>query len=319
MHARLLCPLLFFSCSGPQQQATAPAPEPPPAAESMAVLRLTGPDLASQDMRALDNLLSVAASKLGPYKVVTPGDIEAQIGFERLKDAVGCANCMSNIGDIVGAKYLLSGEVVRLAQDLLITLSVIDLQEQTAVARGKAQIESNAAYFPEGIDRAVRDLFGAAPKPGGYVPPETTSDAMAGIGVCREGPEKCLIQCQLGRGRHCHDLALMYFDGRGVDPDLQQAMDLFENACESDYYEGCNAAGDVYFTGQRGVNKDHFEAKKLYENACSGGSGKGCDQLGTIYASGSSVEQSNAKAATYYRKACDVGYAPGCQHLEQIK
>ena len=62
----------------------------------------------------------------------------------------------------------------------------------------------------------------------------------------------------------------------------------------------------MYLAG-RGVERDDAKAAAFYKKACDGGHMDGCVQLGLLYAEGDGVVKDPAKAKALFEKACDGG------------
>ena len=84
--------------------------------------------------------------------------------------------------------------------------------------------------------------------------------------------------------------------------------------CGVGSFEDCFALGESYRKGD-GVPRDARRAAGFYERACEGGYAPGCFNLGKSYTEGEGVGQDWARAAELYWLACDGGYAAGCNNL----
>ena len=71
---------------------------------SIVVMPLKGASFAPRQLEAINSLLVLAADELGPHRVVTRDDLEAQLSREKLKDLLGCNSvvCAAEIGDRPG-------------------------------------------------------------------------------------------------------------------------------------------------------------------------------------------------------------------------
>lgn len=87
-------------------------------------------------------------------------------------------------------------------------------------------------------------------------------------------------------------------------PETGDAEALFAEALR--YYEG------------DGVDKDMDKALLLFEKSTEQGFAPGQDNLGFMYETGSGVPRDAALAAEWYRKAGEQGYASGCWHLAML-
>src|SRR5262249_52636242 len=78
---------------------------------TVAILELAGePSTASLRSTIVDRLAS-EISRRPNLKAITKNDIQALLGLERMKDALGCGDvsCLAEIGGALGADRLMSG------------------------------------------------------------------------------------------------------------------------------------------------------------------------------------------------------------------
>ena len=61
-------------------------------------------------------------------------------------------------------------------------------------------------------------------------------------------------------------LASLYEQGKGVEKDMELALNYMQKASDMDYGPALCALGDMYYEG-RGVNQNYDEAVALYERA----------------------------------------------------
>ena len=87
-----------------------------------------------------------------------------------------------------------------------------------------------------------------------------------------------------------------------------------QSTCGVGSFEDCFELGEAYRKGD-GVPRDARRAAEFYERACDGGYAPGCHNLGKSYTEGEGVGQDWAQAAELYWRACDGGYAEGCNNL----
>ena len=62
------------------------------------------------------------------------------------------------------------------------------------------------------------------------------------------------------------------------------------------------------------ARQDYFKAMQFYKKACDLGNASGCNNLGSLYAKGRGVKQNESIAKQYYGKACDFGDQMGCDN-----
>jgi hypothetical protein len=108
----------------------------------------------------LGGILAKSVTNLG-YEVISPADLQAMIGLERLKDLVGCESdtaCLTELGGALGADLLIGGSVGKLGKIYNVTLSLVDNNE--AKSKGRFQGEAGtASALTKTIKRGVAILF----------------------------------------------------------------------------------------------------------------------------------------------------------------
>lgn len=120
--------------------------------------------------------------------------------------------------------------------------------------------------------------------------------------------------CERGDPNGCLQLGRMQAKGLGLPRDRPAAWRHLSRACQLDDAQGCAAAGLLRYLGA-GVDRDEDEAATLLEKGCKGDSEMACLQLAILHARGAPkalIDQSDARALTLYRKACDLCSAKAC-------
>ncbi|MBI3178694.1 MAG: hypothetical protein HYZ27_03480 [Deltaproteobacteria bacterium] len=133
---------------------------------SIAVLPLQIKRLERELGALLDELLVSNVSASGCFKVISSSDINAMLGLEKLKDVSGCSDtaCAAEIGGALGVDLLLSGTVGRLGDNLLVSLSVIDITKSEVLGRLTSNIPQDENQIPGYLREAVRKLFANVPE-----------------------------------------------------------------------------------------------------------------------------------------------------------
>ena len=99
------------------------------------------------------------------YQVIGVKEINAALGFERLKDAVGRedTSCAAEIGGALGVQYLLTGSVGVLGKELLVQLTLMDVTSATVIERGRGVVANDENLYrqADGAPRcALRNIAG---------------------------------------------------------------------------------------------------------------------------------------------------------------
>lgn len=98
--------------------------------------------------------------------------------------------------------------------------------------------------------------------------------------------------------------------------DYIQAKKYFEKACGLNASVGCDALGNLYYSGE-GVEKDLIKAAYFYSKACELKESFGCGALAVLYINGQGVEKNLTKADQYISKACKLGDQEACEALKE--
>jgi localization factor PodJL len=111
-----------------------------------------------------------------------------------------------------------------------------------------------------------------------------------------------------------YELALRYTEGRGVAPNLAEAVQWFERAANHGLAPAQYRLGSLYEKGQ-GVKKDLETARRLYTAAAEKGNGKAMHNLAVLHAEGISGDPDYRSAAQWFRKAADHGVSDSQYNL----
>jgi TPR repeat protein len=105
------------------------------------------------------------------------------------------------------------------------------------------------------------------------------ADFAAGLDAYQKGDyaaaqREWLPLAEQGSAAAQYNLALMYYDGKGVPQDYTQAANWFLRAAEQDYIEAQHNLGAMYGVG-KGVKRDYVQAYK-WLNICASKGNQGC-------------------------------------------
>ena len=147
-------------------QRSVPARQPATRREgSVVVLPLVPKRTDAATVEILTDILVNAVANVSGYGVIAPADLDAMLGAERMKEALGCdsVSCYADIGGALNAQFLVSGSVSRLGSRSIVTLSMVDTKGQKVLSRGRAETENNEDLYMAAIEQAVSDLITQAP------------------------------------------------------------------------------------------------------------------------------------------------------------
>jgi TPR repeat protein len=87
-----------------------------------------------------------------------------------------------------------------------------------------------------------------------------------------------------------------------------------EKECEQGAADRCRRLGVTYQMGA-GVDKDEARATTYFARACAMKNAPACLSAGQMYEFAHGVAKDDAKAASFYEQACTIGYSAGCYNL----
>lgn len=105
----------------------------------------------------------------------------------------------------------------------------------------------------------------------------------------------------------CVKLGNEYFS----EQNYVRASKLYKTACDGGGMSGCHNLALLYGQG-KGVRQNYSKANELRKTACDGGSMPSCFNLGEAYEQGTGVRQDKSKAKSLYGVACDGENQNGC-------
>ena len=94
------------------------------------------------------------------FEAIGPDDINSMIGFEKVKEAVGCddATCVAELGNALGVDYLAAGTVAKLEGSMVLTLKLFDVRQTKVLARANRIADGGPSTLPRLIGEAVQEL-----------------------------------------------------------------------------------------------------------------------------------------------------------------
>lgn len=133
------------------------------AKKKLAVMPLKNKRVPAEVVEVLDELLlTQAASAVGhKFEIVGASDINAMLGLDRMKNALGCddVSCAAEIGGALGVDGLIAGSVSRLGSEITITLKLINIDRQRVDSRAASTVQQNEDLYRRALTEAVASLF----------------------------------------------------------------------------------------------------------------------------------------------------------------
>ena len=103
-----------------------------------------------------------------------------------------------------------------------------------------------------------------------------------------------------------------------MEHDIEKMYALSERACSLNYADACGNLGNLYFEGI-GVDKNINTANSYFKKGCESGSSISCYNYGNSYLNGTGVKRNKKTAKSYYGKSCDFGSQAGCEAYKKLK
>ena len=125
----------------------------------VAVMPLKAMEISKELAFVVDELVLTELQNAG-FEAIGPEDINALVGFESVRDAVGCndASCMVEIGNALGVPYLVAGSIASLDGSTVMTLKLIDVVNTRVVARVNKVDQGGRREIPRVVANTVGSL-----------------------------------------------------------------------------------------------------------------------------------------------------------------
>lgn len=117
-------------------------------------------------------------------------------------------------------------------------------------------------------------------------------------------------------GGQCN-LGDMYEAGHGVSQNYEEAVKWYRKAAEQGDARGQCNLGDMYILRGNGI-EDHQKAMKWYRTAAEQGDAEGQYMLGAMYSNDKMISQNYGEAVKWIRKAAEQGLAMAQCHLGEM-
>jgi hypothetical protein len=130
-------------------------------AHSLIIMPLKAQRLDPETVSILDTLLADAVARAVQLKAITPSDINAMLGLEKMRDVASCdtVSCAAELGGALGANYVMFGSASVLGGQMILSLSLIDDAAQKLVARQQERVQAKEEQYAAAVERATQGLF----------------------------------------------------------------------------------------------------------------------------------------------------------------
>jgi hypothetical protein len=131
--------------------------------ETLLILPLQSSGDLKDVTTALDEMVLASTDALGRYRVLGQSDLNAMLGAERLKDAMGCSDvaCAAEIGGALGAELMVAGALTQLKDQVVLSLRLMNTSTPAVLKRATVRGVPTADGLERMVEVAVGELFGA--------------------------------------------------------------------------------------------------------------------------------------------------------------
>ncbi|MCC6810631.1 MAG: hypothetical protein IT381_24585 [Deltaproteobacteria bacterium] len=129
--------------------------------KTTAAMALTAKGVDATTASAFDELVVQALGDADIGKVIAPSDIRALLDLSESQRLAGCdtTKCIAEISAALGVQYIVSGSLVKVGADLLLSLARIDTRTSEVLARAQRRVAPGGDYATA-VAEAVGDLVG---------------------------------------------------------------------------------------------------------------------------------------------------------------
>jgi hypothetical protein len=166
MHPSLRSTALALALAlGGLAPARAAAQSAPPATLTrVLVLDLVVQGSAAKELgRALADVAAAEASRVGGFAVLSQGDVVAQLGVEKSRQMLGCAedeSCMLEIAGALAAERLLAGSVTLVDGTYLLSIKQVDARKARSIARAGDTLKApTQAELADAVRRLAHEVL----------------------------------------------------------------------------------------------------------------------------------------------------------------
>jgi hypothetical protein len=131
----------------------------------MAVVPVEAKGVDDTTASVVNDTLLQALHEIGEYSVLGKSDIERLVGFQGMRQLLGCSdiNCTASIGNTVGADLLLTPTIGQLDKTSVVTLRILDVKKVTITGSEQQRADTAGINWVQLVRRAAYALFNKKP------------------------------------------------------------------------------------------------------------------------------------------------------------
>lgn len=156
------------------------------------VLDLRFEEVPESTARIVRDEIAVDMGRDARLDVLSTEDLRSAVSVEAEKKALGCdeSSCLTEMGQALGARYIVHGSVAQLGKTTIIHLNLFDTEANRSVARETAEAKSPDDLLPElraALARIRARMLGAPAAPAMAVTSEGGWSALGMVGAAVAG------------------------------------------------------------------------------------------------------------------------------------
>lgn len=120
----------------------------------IAVLELKSTDMSDKLTGFLTNVVTDTLDSLGPFRALSTTDIARVLEYEATNQQLGCdePSCMTKLGNSLGARWLVSGDISKVGQSYIVQLKLFDPRD----GQVKKRVTREHQGAPEALFKDLR-------------------------------------------------------------------------------------------------------------------------------------------------------------------
>lgn len=131
----------------------APNPQAPAARQKLAFMGLRGSQgVTAEEVRSVSDSLETALSGIPGYEVISANTIATLVGIERQRQLMGCSDdaesCLAEITGALDAARIVSGDLSRVGETVVLNVSLVDGRVGRALARLSRTVQTGRSLEP---------------------------------------------------------------------------------------------------------------------------------------------------------------------------
>ena len=158
----LVTSLIALTCAAAHAASPAAVPAAPAAdKQRVLVLDLDASGVDAGQVKLINGLVTDSVARFERFEVISSADVRQLVAMEADKSAAGCdtSSCLAEVAGALGAQKVVFGNLGRLGNLTIVTLSLFDTKAAKAVGRQRLEVR-DIETLPHALDTALSTLMG---------------------------------------------------------------------------------------------------------------------------------------------------------------